>query len=80
MHPFSRRRSSRQSASIKPKIFVVGQRIRIVRSPASYSYNGRGGRITAISGETISVLIDEHPTDSHCTTFYPEELELEEDV
>lgn len=75
MHPFMQRGNGRAAA---PKTtFTVGQRIRIVHSPASYAYNGRVGLITAISGEAISVQVDEHPTDSHCTTFYPEELELE---
>ena len=69
---------SRQAKAIPPMTFAVGQRIRIVHSPASFAYNGRSGLITEISGEAIIVLVDEHPTDSHCTTFYPEELELEE--
>lgn len=76
MKPFMRRGNGQVAAPNAPT-FVVGQRIRIVRSPASYAYNGRVGLITAISGEAISVLVDEHPTDSHCSTFYPEELELE---
>lgn len=79
MQPFFRRKSNGPSA-INPVTFSVGQRIRIVRSPASYAYNGRTGVITAISGEAITVLVDEHPMDSHCTTFYPEELDFEGEI
>jgi hypothetical protein len=57
--------------------FVVGERVRIVHAPASYGYNGRAGIVVEIDGPQISVMVDEHPTDMHCTTFYTEELERE---
>lgn len=69
--------SNNRTLAIAAVPLVVGQRIRIVHSPASYSYNGRVGVIEAISGDMITVQVDEHPTDVHCTIFYVEELERE---
>ena len=40
-------------------------------------YNGRTGIVVGIDGVQISVMVDEHPADMHCTTFYAEELECE---
>lgn len=57
--------------------FEVGERVRIVNAPASYGYNGRAGVVESIDGSQISVLVDEHPADFHCSTFYVEELERE---
>jgi hypothetical protein len=57
--------------------FVVGERVRIVKAPASYGYNGRAGLVEAIDGSQISVLVDEHPADFRCSVFYAEELERE---
>ncbi len=57
---------------------VVGERVRIVNAPTSYGYNGRAGVVEAIDGSQISVRVDEHPADLHCTVFYIEELEREE--
>jgi hypothetical protein len=57
--------------------FVVGERVRIVHAPTSYGYNGRAGTIMGIDGAQINVIVDEHPADMCCTTFYPEELEYE---
>ena len=56
---------------------IVGDRVRIVNAPASYGYNGRTGVIEVIDGAQISVRVDEHPADFHCSTFYAEELERE---
>lgn len=72
-----RRGANDRIAHVAPATFSVGQRVCIVRSPASYAYNGLVGIITAIAGETISVTVDDPPTDSHCTVFYAEELEPE---
>ena len=58
-------------------VFAVGERVRIVNAPTAYGYNGRAGIIVDISGDHISVAVDEHPADIRCTTFYPEELERE---
>ena len=69
-----RRFASRQ-APLSSDAFVVGERVRIVRAPASYGYNGRIGIVVAVSGTEISVEVDEHPADTRCTTFYAEELE-----
>ena len=73
---FQRRRDIRRSAPAATA-FVVGERVRVVKAPASYGYNGRAGIIVEIAGAQISVLVDEHPLDTHCTTFYAEELERE---
>jgi len=51
--------------------------VRIVNAPASYGYNGRAGVVEAIDGSQISVRVDEHPADFHCSIFYVEELERE---
>lgn len=58
-------------------VFEVGERVRIVNAPASYGYNGRTGIVVGIDGTNISVMVDEHPDDMRCTTFYAEELERE---
>ncbi|MBC8162487.1 MAG: hypothetical protein H7Z42_14850 [Roseiflexaceae bacterium] len=79
-HSYPRRGSNAPIAAVAAATFSVGQRVRIVRSPASYAYNGLVGVITAISGETINVIVDEPPMDSHCTVFYVEELDLEGDA
>jgi ribosomal protein L21E len=57
--------------------FAVGERVRIVHAPTSYGYNGRAGIVTGIDGAQINVIVDEHPVDMSCTTFYAEELERE---
>ena len=79
-HTYSRRVASGPLLPVVAVPFIVGQRVCIVRSPASYSYNGRVGSITAISGDAITVLVDDPPMDVHCTVFYVEELEPEENV
>lgn len=71
------RRFAGRQAPLPGDAFVVGERVRIVRAPASYGYNGRIGIVVAVSGTEISVEVDEHPADTHCTTFYTEELERE---
>jgi hypothetical protein len=58
-------------------VFVVGERVRIVHAPASYGYNGRAGIVVGIDAAQISVMVDQHPADMRCTTFYAEELERE---
>jgi hypothetical protein len=77
MSNIRQRRPGLSGASRVAAAFMVGERVRIVRAPASYGYNGRTGSVTAVDGVQISVMVDEHPTDLRCTTFYPEELERE---
>ena len=57
--------------------FTIGERVRIVKAPASYGYNGCTGVVVGIAGSQISLSVDMHPTDMYCTTFYAEELERE---
>jgi len=73
---FMRRVGGRQGP-LPGDAFVVGERVRIVRAPASYGYNDRVGIVVAVSGTEISVEVDEHPAETRCTTFYAEELERE---
>jgi hypothetical protein len=61
----------------KAAAFAIGERVRIVHAPASYGYNGRAGIVVGIEGVQISVMVDDHPIDMRCTTYYAEELERE---
>jgi hypothetical protein len=58
--------------------FSVGQRVRIVRAPSAYGYNGRSASIIAMAGDAITLAVDDPPSDIACTLFYSEELEHEE--
>lgn len=77
MSNYHQRRPGIRPATRVAAAFVVGERVRIVNAPASYGYNGRAGTVVAIFGAQISVMADEHPADTRCTTFYAEELERE---
>jgi ribosomal protein L21E len=77
MNNHHQRRSGIPPAPRVATIFMVGERVRIVNAPTAYGYNGRAGIVVDISGDHISVAVDEHPVDIRCTTFYPEELERE---
>jgi ribosomal protein L21E len=72
-----RRRPGIQPTSHACTTFVPGERVRIVKAPASYGYNGRTGIVIGVAGVQVSVMADTHPADIQCTTFYAEELERE---
>jgi ribosomal protein L21E len=74
---YHQRRPGLRPAARLATAFVVGERVRIVHAPTSYGYNGRAGIVIGIDGNQISLLVDEHPPDMRCTTFYAEELERE---
>ena len=77
MNNYHRQRVGGQPPSRLATIFEIGERVRIVNAPASYGYNGRAGVVEAVDGSQISVRVDEHPADFHCSVFYAEELERE---
>jgi hypothetical protein len=77
MNNYYRRRAGTQPAKRAEPILAVGDRVLIVNAPTSYGYNGRSGVVEAIDGSQVSVRVDEHPDNIHCSTFYVEELERE---
>ena len=77
MNNTPQRRSAFRRANLVAPTFAVGERVRIVNAPSSYGYNGRVGLVIGIEGTQINVIVDEHPSDMRCTTFYAEELERE---
>ncbi|MBK9945430.1 MAG: hypothetical protein IPP13_27900 [Kouleothrix sp.] len=77
MSDHHQRRAGGQQPARRAAAFAVGERVRITGAPGSYGYNGRAGVVAAIDGAQISVQVDQHPADFHCTTFYAEELERE---
>lgn len=77
MSNYHQRRAGSQPPTRLAAPFTVGERVRIVKAPASYGYNGRAGVVEAIDGAQISVRVDEAPADFQCSTFYVEELERE---
>ena len=77
MSKYHQRRYGIRPATRRAVAFAVGDRVRIVHAPTSYGYNGRAGIVVAIADTQISVMVDEHPADYRCTTFYAEELERE---
>ena len=77
MSNYHRQRVGSPQPGRRGAVFEVGERVRIVNAPASYGYNGRAGVVEAIDGAQISVQVDEHPADFHCSVFYAEELERE---
>jgi hypothetical protein len=56
---------------------VVGERMRSRHAAPSHSDNRRAGISVATADAQISILLDEHPADFGCTTFYAKELERE---
>ena len=77
MSNYYQRRPALRPARPAAPTFAIGERVRIVQAPESYGYNGRTGSIVGLDGAQIIVLVDEHPVDMRCTTFYAEELEPE---
>ena len=77
MNNYRQRRAGIWPAQRMDAALAIGERVRIVNAPASYGYNGRAGVVEAIDGSQISVRVDEHPADFHCSVFYVEELERE---
>jgi hypothetical protein len=77
MNNYHQRRSGIGPAPHASAPFAIGERVRIVKAPASYGYNGRAGIVIGVVGNQISMTVDSHPSDMHCTTFYAEELERE---
>ena len=77
MSNYHQRRHGIPPATRVRAAFVVGERVRIVNAPASYGYNGRAGIVVGTSGAKVSLLVDRHPANIRCTTFYAEELERE---
>lgn len=77
MSNYHRQRIGGRTPAPSGASFAVGERVLIVRAPGSYGYNGRAGVVQAVDGTQITLLVDEHPTDIHCSIFYAEELEHE---